>query len=400
MKKIYTKERLPLYIALGFVLGIVLGIFFPKFSTDTQVVGDIYLKLLKMMITPIMFLTVCHGIMQMSHMKELRRLGGKTILTFVVMFIASSLVALAVVMAIRPGRGLELSGAPEFTEEIVNPTLSMFLMNLVPENPIKDFAEGNILPIMVFAALFSTATVAIGEKAKPIKDLIRSLMDVMFKLLDFVMATSPIGVLSLMASSVANYGSGLFSAIGMYIITCYIACFFTFIVVMVLPSITYGGIAPKTFFKGIGKLWPVTLATTSSAASLGAAITICRDDYQLPSRVTSFVLPLGNTINMCGGACSFTCLAIFAADFYGIPLTAAQIISLIIVATFINMSAPGIPGGGIILGASFLSILGLPIHIMGPIAAIYRLLDMAFTTLNVTGDVSAAIVLSKKESCS
>ena len=149
--------------------------------------------------------------------------------------------------------------------------------------------------------------------------------------------------------------------------------------------------------KSMYKVWLVTLSTTSSAATLPTSIKVSLEDYKAPENITKFTLPLGCTINMCGGACSFACLAVFVSDFYNIPLSLGQIVTLIFVATLINMAAPGIPGGGIILGASFLSILGLPFDLMGPIAAFYRLLDMAFTSLNVTGDLVANLMIAKSE---
>ncbi len=127
------------------------------------------------------------------------------------------------------------------------------------------------------------------------------------------------------------------------------------------------------------------------------SINVCINDLKAPENITKFTLPLGCTINMCGGACSFCCLAIFVTDFYGLNLGLGNLAVLIVVATLLNMAAPGIPGGGIILGASFLSIMGLPFDLMGPISAFYRLLDMAFTTINVEGDIIANLIISKSE---
>ena len=132
-----------------------------------------------------------------------------------------------------------------------------------------------------------------------------------------------------------------------------------------------------------------------SAAALPTTIQVSVEDLGAPEGISKFPLPLGCTINMCGGACSFCCLAVFVSDFYSINLPLGTIIFLVLVATLLNMAAPGIPGGGVVLGASFLSILGLPIDLMGPISGFYRLLDMAFTTINVEGDVAANLMIAK-----
>ena len=149
------------------------------------------------------------------------------------------------------------------------------------------------------------------------------------------------------------------------------------------------------FIRACGKIALVTLSTTSSAATLPTTINVSMNDLGAPEGISKFTLPLGCTINMCGGACSFCCLAVFVSDFYSINLPLGTIIFLIFTATLINMAAPGIPGGGVVLGASFLSILGLPMDLMGPISGFYRLLDMAFTTINVEGDVAANLIISK-----
>ena len=201
--------------------------------------------------------------------------------------------------------------------------------------------------------------------------------------------------MSLMAYSVAQYGAGIFSALAKYIACCWLCCIVVFFVVMVLPTCLYTKVGVGTLLKACGKIALVTLSTTSSAATLPTTINVSMEDLGAPEGVSKFTLPLGCTINMCGGACSFCCLAVFVSDFYGINLAFGTVVFLVLIATLINMAAPGIPGGGVVLGASFLSILGLPIDLMGPISGFYRLLDMAFTTINVEGDVAANLMIAK-----
>ena len=141
----------------------------------------------------------------------------------------------------------------------------------------------------------------------------------------------------------------------------------------------------------------MTLSTTSSAATLPTTIRVSTEDLGAPAAISNFTLPLGCTINMCGGACSFCCLALFVSDFYSLDITLTQFAAMAIVATLINMAAPGIPGGGIVLMTSFLTIFNLPVDLIGPIAAFYRLLDMAFTTINVEGDIAANLIIAKSE---
>lgn len=397
MQRIFEKKYLFIRIAIGFVLGIFLGFLLPEFSIRTKVIGDIYLRLIKMMIVPIIFCAVAGGIINIENPKDLRRIGAKTVTLYVLMFIVSAIVSLGVAYTMRPGLGVVLDHPPAFEQEFTTPTVEGFLLNIFPDNPIAAMASGDILPVIIFTALFSVAIVAVGREAKPVRDFVNSLSAVSFKILDYVMEVSPIGVMSLMAFSVAQYGAGIFTALGKYILTCYIACVMTFLIAMYLPLYLQTRMKLSTLLQGLYKIWLVTLSTTSSAAALPTSIRVSTEDFGAPEGITNFTLPLGCTINMCGGACSFACLAVFVSDFYNLPLTVFQIVMLVFIATVLNMAAPGIPGGGIILGASFLSILGLPFDLMGPIAAFYRLLDMAFTTMNVTGDIVANLMIAKSE---
>ncbi len=397
MQWLFKKERLFVRVALGFIIGILFGFLLPELAIDTKVIGDVYLKLIKMMIVPVLICAVACGIINIKDSSSLKRIGLKTVSIYVLMFIVSFCVALVVAMAIRPGMGVMFENQPVWEGTLANTSVSGFLINIVTDNIFASMMRGDILPIIIFTMIASISIVTIGEKGKPVKDFMNSLSAVVFNILGIVMETTPIGVMSLMAFSVAEYGSGVFTALGKYILTCWLACIIVFAVVMVLPTLAYTKIKLKALLSACSKIAMMTLSTTSSAATLPTTIRVSVDELGAPESISSFTLPLGCTINMCGGAVSFCCLAIFVSDFYGLALPVTTIAGMAVVATVINMAAPGIPGGGIVLGASFLSLFGLPFDLMGPIAAFYRLLDMAFTTLNVEGDLIANLWVSKSE---
>ncbi len=394
---IMKKEHLFVRVAIGFALGIILGFAVPQFSLDTQFIGNIYLKLVKMMIIPIIFCAVCGGIANISDPSTLKRIGAKTVGLYVIMFICSAVVSLGVAYAVRPGMNISFDTTPTYEGTVSTPTVSSFFDNIFTDNIIQSAADGSTLPVILFTIVFAIAIVTCGKKAEPVLDFVNGLSAVCFKMLGFIMELSPIGVCSLMAYSLAAYGAGIFTALGKYVLTCYIACILTFALVMFLPVVVYGKLSPKKFLQGCASVAMVSLSTTSSAATLPTSINVSMNDFKAPESITKFTLPLGCTINMCGGACSFCCLAVFVSDFYGLNLSFGTIVFLILVATLLNMAAPGIPGGGIVLGVSFLSILGLPFDLMGPISAFYRLLDMAFTTINVEGDIAANLIIAKSE---
>ena len=398
MKTLFKKENLFIRIAIGFGAGILLGTLAPQFSIDAKVIGDVYLNIIKMMVIPVLICAVMTGIINSSNLASLKRVAVKTVLLYVVMFLASFAVSFGMAMMIRSGVGVEFENQPVYDGEVGGPIkISEVLLGIFPDNIFEALSANNILPTILFAILLSAAIVSIGEKGRPVVDFINSLSEAVFRLLSIIMETSPVGVMSLMAFSIAQYGTGLFMAIGKYILCCWLACIAVYIVVFLIPVLLYTKTDAKKYLLACGEISLMTLSTTSSAATLPTTIRVCTEDLGVSAAISDFTLPLGCTINMCGGACSFCCLAIFVSDFYELNIPLAQFAAMAIVATLINMAAPGIPGGGIVLMTSFLTIFNLPIDLIGPIAAFYRLLDMAFTTINVEGDIAANMIIAKSE---
>ena len=398
MKAVFKKENLFIRIAIGFGAGILLGTLAPQFSIDAKIVGDIYLNLIKVMVIPVIICAVMTGIINSANMSSLRRVAVKTVLLYVVMFLASFAVAFAVAMIIRPGIGIVFENQPVYEGEIGGPVrISEILLGILPHSFSDVLSAKCILPALILALLLSAVIVSMGEKGRQVTEFINRLTDLVFRLLSIIMETSPIGVMSLMAFSIAQYGTGLFMAIGKYILCCWLACIVVFIIVFFIPVRLYTKKDAKTFLSACGKVALMTLSTTSSAAALPTTIRVSVEELGAPADISNFTLPLGCTINMCGGACSFCCLAVFVSDFYSLDLPIAQFAAMAVIATLLNMAAPGIPGGGIILMTSYLTIFNLPLDLIGPVAAFYRLLDMAFTTINVEGDVAANLIIAKSE---
>ena len=395
IKKFFDKKNLFIRVGAGFVLGIILGLAAPSFSIATKVVGDTYLNLIKLMIIPIVVCAVFCGIANTNDTALLRKIGFRTIGLYVLMFIASSAVSLAIVYLLRPGWAMSVPGDIVFDSALANTSLSGFFSTVIPTNIFKAMAEGSTLPVILFTAVFAVAVVSIREKGRMVVEFMNSLSEAFFRMLGYFMELSPLGVMSLMACSTAVYGGGILGPLAKYILCCWTCCTAVYFVVMLLPACLITGIRPSKLLRACGKISLVTLSTTSSAATLPTTINVSVEDLGAPREISAFTLPLGCTINMCGGACSFCCLAVFTADIYNLQLGLGTIIMMVLVATLLNMAAPGIPGGGLILGASFLSIFGLPFDVMAIIAGFYRLLDMAFTTVNVLGDVTANLIIAK-----
>ena len=398
MKFLMKKENLFIRIAIGFVIGIALGFLAPSFSLSIKFLGDIYLNLIKMMIIPILVCAVAGGIINSSDITALKRIGVKTVILYVIMFLASFAVSFGVAVTIRPGLNVVFENQPVYEGD--GPASMSFgevLTGIVQDNMLKAMLDNAVLPTILFTMIIAIAILAAGEKGKVLKDFINSMSAVAFSVLGMIMETSPVGVMALMAFSIAEYGSGIFMAIGKYILCCWLACIAVFIIVFTIPVKLYTGVDLRTYLAACGKVALMTMSTTSSAATLPTTIRVSTEDLAAPASISDFTLPLGCTINMCGGACSFCCISLFVADFYSLDLPLGKLAAMAVVATLINMAAPGIPGGGIVLMTSYLTIFGLPIDLIGPVAAFYRLLDMAFTTINVEGDIAANLIISKSE---
>ena len=398
MKFLMKKENLFIRIAIGFVNGIALGFLAPSFSLSIKFLGDNNLNLIKMMIIPILVCAVAGGIINSSDITALKRIGVKTVILYVIMFLASFAVSFGVAVTIRPGLNVVFENQPVYEGD--GPASMSFgevLTGIVQDNMLKAMLDNAVLPTILFTMIIAIAILAAGEKGKVLKDFINSMSAVAFSVLGMIMETSPVGVMALMAFSIAEYGSGIFMAIGKYILCCWLACIAVFIIVFTIPVKLYTGVDLRTYLAACGKVALMTMSTTSSAATLPTTIRVSTEDLGAPASISDFTLPLGCTINMCGGACSFCCISLFVADFYSLDLPLGKLAAMAVVATLINMAAPGIPGGGIVLMTSYLTIFGLPIDLIGPVAAFYRLLDMAFTTINVEGDIAANLIISKSE---
>ena len=252
MQTLFAKKNLFLRVAIGFVLGVILGLAAPGFSIATKVVGDLYLNLIKMMIIPIVFCAVFCGIANIHDSALLRKIGFRTVVLYVVMFVVSAAVSLAIAYTVRPGLGTVFENTPEYTGNITTPTISSFLTNIVPTNIVQAAASGSTLPVILFTIVFAVAIVAVGDAGKPVLDFMNSLSAAMFKMLGYFMEVSPIGVCSLMAFSVAQYGAGIFGALAKYIACCWLCCIVVFFLVMVLPTCAYTKVNPMTFIRACG----------------------------------------------------------------------------------------------------------------------------------------------------
>ena len=392
MKKSKLILSIVTLVCLG--LGFLLGFVAPEFSKSINFFGDWYITELKIIIGPVIFASIFVNVLRRQKGSSLTLL--KTVGLFVAMFIVTFLLTAGVVAIAKPGQGFVLDNPEDLPKEADFGVLTI-LRNLIPSS-LEDVFLGKSIFFVIVIAFISSLIVSftpIKDKAADVFETVRKYLGFALQIIIFL---TPLAVVSLVSNAVVKYGSMLIAAGLKYILFAWGCSILAVILVMILPVWLIARVNPITYVKKVAKVWLISLSTCSSVATLPHTIKCCNEDFGVDEKITNVVVPLGCTIHMCGGAVSFALLGLFVAQMSGFTITFGTFLLMILCATLINMAAPGIPGGGRIIGISYLMIFGLPIAgFYGFYNGIYSLLDMSYTTLNVTGDISANIILNKFE---
>lgn len=376
----------------GFLLGALLGLMAPELFEKIDFIGTVYVNLLKLMVVPILMCTVFHAVSRSTG--QTSRLLGKIVGLFVLMFALSFLLTAGWVMLLQPGQqGISLSQG--WNGQGAALSLREFFIQLFPSNIFKAMGEGSLMPCILFAAALSFGAGKTGSEK--LIAVIKEAENTLHYVLRGIMYLTPLGVFSLMGSASAGFGGEVLSASLTYILCAWGGCLLVVFVIMIFPLWLFCKITPLQYLRRMGRVYLTALSTCSSAATLPETLRTCKEEFHVPEQLTGLSVPLGCTIHMCGGAVSFCLLGLFAFQAAGQPVSLGTFLYMLLVAEIMNMAAPGIPGGGIVLGAGFLSIIGAPLSIMGMYSGIYRVLDMAYTSLNVAGDVTANVLLDAME---
>ena len=383
-------------ILIGLALGVLVGLLFKGVAPLLAPLGALFLNAIKMLIVPLVFVSLVAGITCMQDTAKLGRISVKTIAIYLVTTAFAVSIGLLFGALFAPGAGMNMV-ASAATEAKEAPSLVQILVGLVPANPVAAFAEGNILQIIVFAIALGVSMNLVGEKAAPAVKLFNSLAEVFYKLTDLVMRFAPIGVFALIAGVVAAHGIEVLLPLAGVIGVIYLACIAHLLLV-------YGGLlglfarlSPLRFFQGIAPALAVAFSTSSSSGTLPVSIECARKNLGVSEGVAGFVLPVGATINMDGTAIYQGVLALFIAQAFGIDLTAGQYLMIILTATLASIGTAGVPGAGLIMLGLVLTSVGLPLEGVALIAGIDRILDMARTTVNVAGDLMTTTLVGNSE---
>lgn len=397
------KEKKKLSLAtktfIGFGLGIVIGLVFGEKATIVKPLGTIFLNMIKMIVVPMVFFSIIAGVASLGDLKKLRNIGVKVVGLYA---LTSALcVGLGLIMAniINPGKGFDLTALSQSTdyEAQAMPSIIDTLIDMFPSNIFTSFTNTNMLQIIVFSVFLGVALIMMGKEGERLLAGVQGCANAMYKITAIVMEFSPIGVCALLADSVGAYGLKIFGPLGKLILTVY-ASDVILVLLMYIPMVALLAKFPvKKWLQGIWKVWVVTASTTSSSGSLPITTSVTNDEFGVSSELSSFSLPLGATINMNGGCIYYAAAIVMTAQIYGMNLTPSALVNIIISTVLVAMGCPGVPGGAIIMTTILLTNMGLPLEIVGLIAGIFRLIDMANTTFNVTGDVVTTMVVARSE---
>ena len=375
--------------------------------------GTIFMRLLKLIAVPLVLVSLIMGVVNLKDIRNLSRIGLKTILIYICTTIIAVSIGLGMVSLIKPGKTFPKDKQTEFVEryqqtvterevqmqQVKDESPLQFVVDMVPENLFKALGDNSkMLQIIFFALLFGVALVVVGPSKVPsVVRFFQQLNLVLLKIIDFIMAFAPIGVFALMAALIVDYAgdAGIFSALGLYALTVVLAL--AVIIVFIYPFImrVFGKRTVKQFFKAAAPVQMLAFTTSSSAATLPLTMERTQKHLGVSEEVSSFVLPVGVTINMDGTSCYQAVAAVFWAQVLGLDLTFGQMLLILATATISSIGTPGIPGGSIVMLMIVLDSVGIPIEGLALILGIDRPLDMLRTVVNVTGDMTVSCVVDE-----
>ncbi len=398
--KLATKIIIALIV--GAITGLLLNIFAPNvFKTlDPYLftpLGQIFLNLIKMLVVPIVFFSITLGVAGLGDPKKLGRIGAKSILYFLLTTTFAIIIAMSLALLIKPGSfgTFDTKGAEYKPQEA--PSTTDTLLNIIPSNPVQSLVEGNMLQIIVFCVFLGLGTAVLGKKTEGLLKILEQGNELMMYLVGVVMKFAPYGTFGLIVTAIGSQGLDAIKAMGLY---------FTVVLVALLVHffLTYGSTLaifakrnPFTFFKDFSPAMVVAFSTSSSSAVLPVSMETAQKKLKVPEPISSFVQPLGATINMDGTAIMQGVATIFIAQVFGVELTLMQMLTVVLTAVLASIGTAGVPGVGLIMLAMVLNSVGLPVEGIALILGIDRLLDMARTVVNITGDAACAVIVTETE---
>lgn len=393
------KLSLAAQIFIALILGIGVGLIFinnPEFTTNyLKPFGTIFINLLKFIVVPIVLFSISDGMISMKDIRKVGAIGWKTVVYY--LFTTAAAIVIGLIFAnIFKGSfsTLEDLSSLEYTASSAN--FMQTLVDIFPSNIISPMLNSTMLQVIVIALFMGAGILLAGEKGEIVAEINEGFYAVFMKIMEFIIALSPIGVFCMMAWVVANQGAEIIGSLALVLLVAYLAYLTHMLVVYSCTVKFLGHMNPITFLKGMLPAMIFAFSSTSSVATLPINME-CAEKLGAKKDIASFVLPLGATINMDGTAIYMGVTTVFIATCYGVELTMAQMLTIILTATLASIGTAGVSGAGVVMLAMVLESVNLPVAGIALIIGVDRLFDMGRTTLNILGDASCAVILSRIE---
>lgn len=419
MEQANKKYSLTARVFIGMVAGILTGFFLQLLFDDSgdftfsllglefstygffvegifNIIGQIFIASLRMLVVPLVLVSLICGTSNLSDPSQLGRLGGKSVGLYVLTTAIAITIAISMALLVSPGEGVELTADTSFQANEA-PSLPQVIINMFPTNPISAMAEGNMLQIIVFALLFGIAMSMAGKAGERLSVIMNDLNDVIMKLVTILMNLAPIGVFALMAKLFSTIGFDTILALFKYffLVLAVLAIHAMLVYPLLLKALT--GLNPAMLLRKMRETALFAFSTSSSSATLPVTLETARNKLGVHNSVASFTVPLGSTINMDGTAIMQGVATVFIAQVFNVDLSISDYLMVILTATLASIGTAGVPGVGLIMLAMVLQQVGLPVEGIALIIGVDRLLDMTRTAVNVTGDCTVACVVAKSE---
>ncbi|MFB9761569.1 dicarboxylate/amino acid:cation symporter [Ectobacillus funiculus] len=395
-------KNLTVQVILAIIIGICVGHFFPAFGAELKILADIFIKLIKMVIAPIVFFTIVIGIASMGDVKKVGRIGGKALLYFEVVTTFALAIGLLIVNLVKPGEGINTSNiegdVSQFTKQAAETSHGLvdFLMSIIPDNIVSAMAKGELLPILFFAVLFGVALAAMGEQSKPVIQLFDKLSHGFFGIVNMIMKLSPIAAFGAMSYTIGNFGLGSLFSLGKLMGSVYLTMFF-FIVFILGAIARFYGFNILSFIKFIKDEIFLVLGTSSSESALPRLMDRL-NQYGCSKSVVGLVVPTGYSFNLDGTSIYLSMAAIFIAQAYGIDLSIWDQITLLGILMLTSKGAAGVTGSGFVtLAATLAAFPVIPVEGMALLLGVDRFMSEARAITNLIGNGVATVVVAKME---
>lgn len=393
MKRASLAMKVFIAMIAGYVLGLIVGV---PLVPYLQPIGDMFIRLIKMLVAPLIFFSITAGVASMNDIRKFGRVGGKIFGLYIGTSALAAVIGLVAAMIIKPGVGFVMDSVAKPVEREI-PSIVESIVKMIPDNPIAALANMDMVQVIVFSIFLGASLIVMGEAGRSVVDLFQKLADAMTKMTVMVMETAPYGVFALMAVTGAKYGFSVLLPLAKFFTAEYLAMLFQFFITYSVILSLIARVNPLQFIKKVIPVIVMTISTTSSNATLPVSMRVADEELGVSRDIYSFTLPLGATVNLDGAALNIPIAVLFTAQIFGMQFTPAHIFTLLFSALVMSIGAAGIPGGAIVFILMMLAQFGLPTEAFALVIAVYRIIDMGLTTINVIGDMACTTAVAASE---